>query len=194
MSITASASQHTENHRASVHNGAAGFTMVEMIVTLVIMGVLSAVIMTRFLDANTFNAIVVRDQLVAMIRVAQQNALGRSNVSLSLTPSASGDNLTLVRSDSGGVVESVTVDLTSVALSSDNNIITSCGSPNGQNAISNATPLTINFGELGSLANSGVTGNVGAVNSALRICVNNDPVFSVCVSPSGFAYRGNCDD
>ena len=168
--------------------------MVEMIVTLVIMGVLSAVIMTRFLDTNTFNAIVVRDQLVAMIRIAQQNALGRSNVSLSLTPSAGGDSLTVVRSDSGGMVDSVTVDLSDVALSSDNNITTACGSPNGQNAVANGTPLTINFGELGSLANSGVTGSVAAVNSALRICVNNDPVFSVCVSPSGFAYRGTCDE
>lgn len=161
---------------------------------LAIAGIVSAFVMTRFLGANTFNALVVRDQLVATIRAAQQNALGRSSVSLTLTPDASGSTLNVVRSDSGGVFESVSLDFNDVVLSSDNNITTSCGSPNGQNVVSNAAPLTINFGELGALTNSGVTGSVGPVNSALRICVNNDPVFSVCISPSGFAYAGNCDD
>lgn len=168
--------------------------MVELIMVLAITGIVSAFVMTRFLGANTFNALVVRDQLVAMIRAAQQNALGRSGVSLTLTPNAGGSALTVVRSDSGGVVESVALDFSDVVLSSDNNITTACGSPNGQNVVSSGTPLTINFGELGSLANSGVTGSVSAVNSALRICVNNDPVFSVCVSPSGYAYAGSCDD
>lgn len=193
MSNRSDNSQHSKKIGTVIRSRIVGFTMIEMIVTLVLIGILSAVIMTRFLGANTFNAIVVRDQLVAMIRTAQQNALGRSDVSLVLTPSAGGDDLTIVRSDSGGVVESVTVDLGDVSLSSDNNIVTSCGSPNGSNAVSNGAPLTLNFGELGTLENSGVTGNIGAVNSALRICVNNDPALSVCISPSGFAYRGDCD-
>ena len=184
------------SHRTESRTGgrSAGFTMVELIMVLAIAGIVSAFVMTRFLGANTFNAIVVRDQLVAMIRNAQQNALGRSSVSLTLTPNVGGSALTVVRSDDGGVVETVALNLGDVALSSDNNITTSCGSPNGQNAVSNGTPLTINFAELGSLTNSGVSGSVGAVNSALRICVNNDPVFSICVSPSGFAYAGDCDD
>lgn len=164
-----------------------------MIITLVIVGIVSAFAMSRFLGANTFNAIIVRDQLIAMLRVTQQNALGRSGVSLTATPNASGSELIIVRNDSSGVIDSVSVDLDSVSLTGDINITSSCGTQNGQSAISNATPLVVNFGELGSLANSGVTGGIGPVSSGLRICLNNDPVFSVCVSPSGFAYAGDCD-
>ena len=55
--------------------------------------------------------------------------------------------------------------------------------------------MTISFGELGNLGSSGVLGgaSTGAVSSAVRVCLNNDPVFSVCFSPSGFAYAGDCD-
>lgn len=172
-----------------------GFTLIEMIIALVILAIVSSVIMSRFLGSNEFNALIVRDQLISIIRTAQQNALGRTAVSLSVSPDASGDELAVVRSDSGGIVESISIDMRSVSISGDINVTSSCGSVNGQYAITNATPLTINFGELGSLANSGVTGGtIGPVNSALRICLNNDPVFSMCVSPSGFAYVGDCDD
>ena len=171
-----------------------GFTLVELIIAMVVAGIVSAVVISRFVDSNAFNAIVARDQIIAMVRNAQQSALGRSNVALTLTPTVDGSELVVTRSDSGGEADSVTVDIDSVSLSADINLTSSCGSTGGQASITNATPLTINFGELGSLTNSGVTGAVGAVNSALRICLNNDPVFSVCVSPSGFAYAGDCEN
>lgn len=171
-----------------------GFTLIELIITLVILGIVSAVVIPRFISGNSFNAVLVRDQLVAMIRNAQQAALGRANVSLTFTPNSGGSDLSVARADSVGPTETVNIDLSSVTLSGDINVTSSCGSVNGQAAITDSTPMTINFGELGSLANSGVTGSVGPVNSGLRICLNNDPVFSVCVSPSGFAYAGDCDD
>lgn len=167
--------------------------MVEIVVTIVIIGIMSAFAVSRFLDANTVNAPVLRDQLISMIRSAQQNSLGRPDVSVSLTPDAAGNSATITTSDDGGSIQSVTVGLGEVSLSGDINITDSCGTTSGSNAISNAAPLTINFGELGDLEVSGVTGNTGAVNSALRICVNNNPGTSVCVSPSGFAYAGDCD-
>lgn len=170
-----------------------GFSMVELIIGLVIAGIVAAVAMSRFTDGNAFNAIIVRDQLIAMIRTAQQSALGRSNVALTLTPNASASSLTVVRSDDGGTVDTVSVNLDSVSLSGDINVTASCGSVNGQTAIASGSPLAINFAELGALGDSGV-GSVSTVVSGLRICLNNDPVFSVCVSPSGFAYAGDCDD
>ncbi|MCI5107507.1 MAG: prepilin-type N-terminal cleavage/methylation domain-containing protein [Pseudomonadales bacterium] len=170
-----------------------GFTLVEIVATIAIIGIMSAFVVSRFIDGDSFNAPVLRDQLISLIRSAQQNSLGRPDVSVTLTPDGAGSTATITTSDDGGNMQSVTVDLGEVSLSGDINITDSCGSTAGSDTISNAAPMTINFGELGDLTDSGVTGSTGAVNSALRICINNDPVASVCVSPSGFAYAGDCD-
>ena len=168
-----------------------GFTLVELIIILVIVGIIGAVAAGRILSGNTFAGVVIRDQLVAALRVAQQSALGRSDVAVTIQPA--GDQVTITASEFAGTIQEVTADLGDVALSGDINITDSCGMTSGQDAITNANPMTINFGALGDLEVSGVSGSTGPVNSALRICVNNNPSLSVCVSPSGFAHAGDCD-
>lgn len=170
-----------------------GFTLVEAILVIVLIGIVSVVVVPRFLGSTSFNPVIVRDQIIATARSARQNALGRPSVQLIIAPSAAGDRVTLTVSDGGGVIDEVTAPLDDVSLSGDINITASCGSTPGSDAITSTSPLTIAFGELGDLETSGVTGNIGPVNSALRICLNNSAVNSVCVSPSGFAYAGDCD-
>lgn len=172
---------------------AAGFTLIEVVVVILILSVISAVAISRILSGNALNAIVVRDQIISLARTAQQNALGRSDVDLIITPSAGGDEITLATNDNTGVVESYTFSFSSVSLSGDINDTDSCAVTNGADAITNATPLTLTFGELGDLGVSGVIGSTGAVTSAVRICLNDTASESVCVSPSGFAYAGDCD-
>lgn len=171
----------------------AAFTLVEIVVVILVLGIISAVAMSRILGGNTFNAIIVRDQIVSLARTAQQNALGRSDVSMTITPGAGGNDVTLVTSDSGGTIKTVTLALDTVSLRGDINDTDSCETTAGADAITNAAPMTLAFGELGNLDTSGVTGSTGAITSALRICLNNTASESVCVSPSGFAYAGDCD-
>lgn len=171
----------------------AAFTLVEIVVVILVLGIISAVAMSRILGGNTFNAIIVRDQIVFLARTAQQNALGRSDVSMTITPGAGGNDVTLVTSDSGGTIKTVTLALDTVSLRGDINDTDSCETTAGADAITNAAPMTVAFGELGNLDTSGVTGSTGAITSALRICLNNTASESVCVSPSGFAYAGDCD-
>jgi len=170
-----------------------GFTLVEAILVIVLIGIISAVVVPRFVGSSSFNPIIVRDQIIATVRNAQQNALGRPDVELTITPDAGGSEVTLTVSDGGGVIDQTSAPLNDVSLSGDINITASCATTPGANAITSASPLTIAFGELGDLAVSGVGGNTGAVLSALRICINDSAVNSVCVSPSGFAHAGDCD-
>ena len=172
---------------------ASGFTLVEMIVIMLLIAIVSAAVVSRFISANAFNATILRDQVISLTRSAQQAALGRSGVALTITPSAGGDSVVVETSDSGGTIESVSLDLDGVSLSGDINDTDSCGTTPGADSITNAAPMTLNFESLGNLGNSGVTGSTGAVNSALRVCINNDVLASVFVSPSGFAYAGDCD-
>lgn len=170
-----------------------GFTLVEIIVTFLLISVLSVVVISRLSSSTAFNAVVLRDQIVSMARSARQNSLGRADVSLTITPSADGSSVALVTSHAGGTIESFDFSLSGVALRGDINNTDSCAATSGASVISSVTPMTLNFDELGDLEVSGVTGSTGAVDSALRVCINDSAESSVCVAPSGFAYVGDCD-
>lgn len=172
---------------------ASGFTVVEIVVTIAIVAIVSVVAISRLGDGSTFNAVIVRDGIISLARTAQQNSLGRADVTMTITPSAGGDSVNIVTSYAGGTIEDVIAPLSSVSISGDINNTDSCAVTTGADAVTNAAPMTINFGELGDLGVSGVTGSTGTITSALRICLNDTANESVCVSPSGFAYVGDCD-
>lgn len=173
---------------------ARGFSFIELVVVIVILAVISAVFIARFAGANSFNGVVVRDQIIALTRIAQQSSFGRAGVTMTFTPLPGGDDATVVVAETNGTIERVTVPISTLVLAGDVDITNSCGVTAGTNAITNSSPLVIRFGELGNIvASSGVGTSAGAVNRSLRICINNDPVMSVCVSPTGFAYARDCD-
>jgi MSHA pilin protein MshC len=182
-------------HRRSLPSS--GFTLVEILSVLVIAGILVAVAMGRLIDGDSFNPSVAASQIISVSRNAQQSALGKSPVTLTITPSVSGDTVTLRSAFGAGAattIEQVELAGSGVSLTGDINNTASCESSSAS-AISNAAPMTIAFGELGNLASTttvnGATGT--AISSGLRICVNSSAAYSVCVSPSGYAYGGDCD-
>ena len=68
-----------------------GFTVIELVIVIVILSIISIVTMSRIIGGNSFNAIIVRDQVISLARTAQQNAIGRTNVSMTITPNVGGD-------------------------------------------------------------------------------------------------------
>ena len=56
-------------------NRAAGFTMVELVMVIVILGVMSVVAISSLSGANEFRALEFRDRTVAALRFAQKTAL-----------------------------------------------------------------------------------------------------------------------
>jgi len=176
-----------------------GFSMVELVIAIFIIGIISAVAMSRMLEGDIFNASVVRDQIITLARSTQQQALGRSDVALILR--TNGDSLELqtvedfVDENTFTELQSATIDIRSVALAGDVNVTDSCGVTPGTDAIGNTEPMVIQFNELGDLFRGGVTNNVGypiTASTAMRICVNDNPLNSVCPSPAGFAFAGDC--
>lgn len=172
---------------------AVGFSIVELVVVIAILSIIAAVAMARFSNGNAFEGIIVRDQIISLARTAQQNSFGRADVTMTIAPTGSGDVIIETTFD-GVSIEQVTTSMSALSLSGDRNVTASCSVSSGGSAITNANPMVFTFGELGDIASpSGVSGSAGDVNSGLRVCINNDASLSVCVSPSGFAYIGDCD-
>lgn len=174
-------------------NKIVGFTLVELVIVIVIISVLGAVALSRILRGNTYDAFILRDQIISLARTTQQSALGRADVILTITPSVSLETVTLTTSYGAGpaTINTVEFDLSPISITGSVNNTDSCSVTLGS-AITNAAPFIIRFDELGDLDLSGF-GAGSSVTDSVKICLNDDPADSVCISPAGFAYAGDCD-
>jgi len=172
-----------------------GFTVVEIVIVILVLSVISVTAMSRFTSENAFVGFVVRDQIISQARRAQQGSFGRSNISMVFTPNVDG-TATVEVLEASAALSSVTVSINSLTITGDRDVTDSCDTTAGS-SVSNANPFVLTFGELGDLVgNSGVVGAASfgsPPTKAVRFCVNEDISYSVCISPAGFAYAGNCD-
>lgn len=110
-----------------------GFTLTEAIVAIALLGILSAVAMSRILSGDAYNAITLRDQIVSMTRSAQQKAIGRSDVVLTIDRSGEDFRFTLEARVNGDMetVQSARTPARTVTLRADVNEQASCGTLGG---------------------------------------------------------------
>ncbi|MFM1897477.1 MAG: hypothetical protein RLZZ385_2551 [Pseudomonadota bacterium] len=171
-----------------------GFTVIEFIAVIVVIGIISVVTISRFVSGNAMNALVIRDNIITFSRAGQQRALGRESVELLVQPNVGGTELTMTLSDMNGAIESKSFSLRDVAIAADINDTDSCGVTPGATSLTNANALSLTYTSLGDLGDSGITGSEAAIDEAVRVCINGSAALSVCIAPSGFAYIGDCDD
>ena len=179
---------YNSGNRAPAH----GFTVIELVIVILLVGIISAVAMVRALRSDTYNPAITRDQIVSMARSAQQKAIGRSDVELRLQPF--GNELRLTIQDSNGVVQTATAPLSEVALRADVNELGSCAAIPGASVITPVSPFVLRYDYLGDLMQAGPAGSETDVSTGARICVNASREHSVCLSAVGYAYVGDCID
>lgn len=79
-----------------------GFTLVELVVVIVLIGIVASVFISRFSDSDAFNAAIFRDQVFSIVRSAQQSALGRADVVVSIAPNPTSEEVTIRLSQGSG--------------------------------------------------------------------------------------------
>ncbi|MDY6982271.1 MAG: prepilin-type N-terminal cleavage/methylation domain-containing protein [Pseudomonadota bacterium] len=166
-----------------------GFTLVELVVVIVVLGVLAVTVISRMLGSDSFDAAAARDQIVSLVRASQQKALGRRDVSLTLQPAGDALQATLEALDAGGdplVLESRTIPARGLGIGYA--LDTASCVTGGLTALN--TPLDLRFEAPGNLVS--VNGSP-LPDAGMRICIDENPALSLCISATGFAYTGNCN-
>ena len=162
-----------------------GFTLIELITVIILLGILSAFAVSRFSSSQSYSTTVIKNQLIASARLAQQTAMSRASVSSSgqtqLQVSGDSDNWYLNIS-SGPVSYSAQVDRGDEQVRFGTNMVASCSALTP----STSTPLVLTF--------NGDGNRIPA--TALRICIDTPSSstadIELCISPSGYAYEGAC--
>jgi prepilin-type N-terminal cleavage/methylation domain-containing protein len=167
---------------------ARGFTVVELIAVLALMGILAATAMSRMVGNNAYAPALVSQQLIALGRLGQQTALARQDASVSLdVDQNAGDWRFRVQVDDGAssvAAHEERAQIGNTVLTVANGALTLPLGP--------AASLHLAFDGVGGL----VSGNVGATalntDAGVSLTASGDSTSSVCIGSTGHAYRGNC--
>lgn len=155
-----------------------GFTLIELVTVIILLGILSAFAISRFPSSQSYSTNIITNQFIASARLAQQTALSRSSVAVSnhttLNVSGSAGNWDIAVT-SGSLNYESQVDQGSEQIRFGTDLSAACSS------LSSA-PLTVTF--------DGDGNRVPAQN--LRVCIDSDVDVELCFSPSGYVYEGSC--
>ncbi len=165
-----------------------GFTVVELIAVLVLMGILAATATSRMVGSNAYAPALISQQLIAVGRLAQQTAMARQDASVSLdVDQNAGDWRFRVQVDDGSSLVTAYEqrgEILNTVLTVSNGGVTIPLAP--------AASLHLVFDGIGGLAAGNVAAMTLDADVGVHLTTSGDSTSSVCIGSTGHAYRGNC--
>lgn len=153
-----------------------GFTLIELVSVLLVVGVLTAYVGSSFVDTRDFDQVVTGDGLVSVSNFAQLASDAANNVSIEISQASNMVEFRAVIGSSTRASRVIPTSETSVQIDA----AAYGGTPNACTAIT--SPISISFHPSSGIESS--------YEQGFQVCLNN--VASFCIGPSGFAYRGAC--
>ena len=151
----------------------AGFTVVELIAVLVVVGLIASVASSRLAGGRFYDALVAKDTTLSLIKRTQQIALSEENISFTI--GAGRSNTIFSQIVSGAVRATRSFPTNEVAITAGSvGSGTTCGSI--------SSTITLNFDSAGEIE--------AVDDDGFPICLNGES--SLCISPAGFAHQGEC--
>jgi len=148
-----------------------GFTLVELIMVMVLVGILSASASSLFASRNSYVIFIARDQLISMSLLAQQAALAQQNTTIVLCVSQSSNEWTF---DVRETNCSGTLYVTSSADRGDASMQINLATFSGTQTFTYNSSASLSSGANVSFLLSGQSNVL------------------VCLASSGYAYTGSC--
>lgn len=163
-----------------------GFTLLELVAVLVLLGIISAVAFPRFASFDSYSDRVFRDTLLTSLRLAQRTALSHNSATVEWRLNRSAAENWRYAIDINSAQQ------TSETLASDQVIAYSAnlsadGTIAGNLALNDT--LTLRYDPSGNLILADDGDSTGALNSSMQLTANGQ---QLCISLTGFAYAGTC--
>lgn len=165
-----------------------GFTLIELVMVMVLLGVLSSVGVSLIPSAQNYQLALAKDQWLNVLRLAQRMSLSRQHPDnpIILTFQSKEDAWLASISQASDMLYETRIDVSRTVLAMSNDAFeTQC-----ETLKSPALPLTFIFNGEGELKNEeGIT-----LNHNQRVClVGKETVFELCIAASGYSYEGRCE-
>ena len=162
-----------------------GFTIVELITVIILLGILSTVALSRFVSPDAFAPGIVTHALLAEARFAQQLAVSRHDAVVSLNVDQLGSDWRLRTStDLDGVVRTETVAVKNTSITA--------SSGAASDDIDASTPLVLQFDAAGDLGSITLGVAAGDASLGVSLSVYGDTTRVVCIYPTGYASDAAC--
>jgi type II secretory pathway pseudopilin PulG len=162
-----------------------GFSVVELVVVLLLLGILGATALSRFVEPSAFAPTTVSRATLAQGRFASQSSHARRGETITYSVAKVADDWQLdVRADG------VSVRLASVPAHNTRLFVSNGGGPT---ELSGATSLTLTFDRRGSV-DQGLLGAVALdPQLGIQLDVQGDSDRQLCVYPTGYVSDGVCE-
>lgn len=162
-----------------------GFTIVELITVIVLLGILSISAMSRFVQPSAFAPGIVTHAVIAQARAAQQLAVSRADARVMLIVDRIGVDWRLrVQTDLEGVVHSELVSAHNTSLQ--------VNSGPASAVIDGSTPLLVEFAHSGDLSSVLLGSSAGSATAGVALSFSGDSDRSACIYPTGYVADASC--
>ncbi|WP_028470100.1 pilus assembly FimT family protein [Neptunomonas japonica] len=157
-----------------------GFTLIELVTVLLLLGILSAVAFARLGGISSFSESLFQQQVLSYLRLAQRTAVAHQGSGAQL-------NINRVSASEWDITLVFATQTLSYQLEGDNALTFASGASTG--SISAGDTLSLVYSDNGDLTE--LTLPLAAdINASLSLVVAGSR--SICISPTGFAYEGLC--
>ena len=162
-----------------------GFTIVELVTVIILLGILSAVAMPRMMSANNFSPMTVSHQIDQELKLSQAIALSRSDAVISFQLQLqSGQWQLTTLSSVDGALKTVLVDQDATTIA----VTDGVASANLQDG----GIFSLQFNHHGDVSAANIGGNAAAINNGIQINTGGNAQRTLCVYPTGYVYHANC--
>ena len=153
-------------HKQITKQNHAGFTLIELVTVIIIIGILSVNVVPKFLSSSGFEEYTYRDELLTKLRGIQQRAMQETNVVSCL--------VSVTATQVFGCDSNFAGDTTSVAVSTSHNV---------SFAVSNVANNTFSFSTLGR-----PQGCVASPCEITLTVVGNEQSLAILINEEGYIY------